>query len=569
MRQREFVYPGTDLDRGRNLLALLGSFWLSSYAGKDQINSYVTATAELVKQTLKNLYEVVAATSRKDVPVFHEETIVPVTLRRSDLNGPRTRPLRFDTENLVFDGTEVFDQPQAAQFYVFPLPPQLVDIGYLFNKITFPTAALVKNTDFLIDRENNALIFAANPFENDGFLREKIVGTDDVEITLWGFSGKFDYDYVFEQFAYAIGLRLRSSDGYKELMNAVITGLIDGGVTAKVLDTAISAICGIPLALDTETVEVVRLDRTGLFIATDKNVYRFSDTAEPVVVPGQALRPGDYLIRGFEISEFFVGNTYLSPEIDEQVVCQVLPETILATNAFEVLTTETDEELALVFQREVCSRVRKDLSAIALDAGFLSACFWGDLVFEDKNVPLEIDTAHPSGYTYIKFGLGGFPADVEHFFDEVHRRGIERLTAPPAECPPRPVRGTLAHVLDRRKNINSEPTAATLPKTINPLRFLIENILRNNVFVVRIIVSALGQNTLGLYNIRHLRALIPPQTAMIVVFELATDVDKIYPDNIVENVTRFKGATPISDTVPESLIRDVGATARIVSGTCQ
>lgn len=569
MKKREFVYPGTDLDRGRNLLALLGSFWANSYTGIDQVSSYVTTTAETVKQTFKNLLEVVAATSRHDLPVFHEETFFPVGIRLSELNSAKTNTVRFSDSAAVFDGTLTFDQPIQSELYVFPLPQNLVDIGYLFNKVTFPTVALMKNADFFVDIENRALVFASNPFENEGFLQQKIIGTGDTEITLWAFSGKFDYDYVFEQFAYTIGLKLRSSEGYKELMNAILTGVIDGGMTAKMLDTAVSAICGIPLALEHETVETVRLDRNGMFIATDKTVYRFNGNAEPVVVPGQELHPGNYLVRGFEISEFFVSNTYLPADTTEQVVCDVPPETLLATNAYEVLATETDEDLALILQQETCSRVRKDLTTLALDAGFLSACFWGDLVFENKDVPLEVVEDHPSGYAYVRFGVGGLPADVDHFFDEIHRRGIERLQEVNETCPPQRVRATLAHVLDYRKNIEFEPTAATLPKTINPLRFLVENVLRNNVFVVRIIVSALGQNAIGLYNIRHLRALIPPQTAMIVVFELAADVDKIYPDSIAENVEFFTGMEPVNDSVPHTLVRDLGATAHVISGTCQ
>lgn len=567
MQKREFVYPGTDLDRGRNLVALLGSFWANSYTGIDQLHSYAAATAETIKQTFNNLLEVVAATSRHDIPVFHAETIFPIRLRRSEMNGVKTNTANFDENTATFNSALYFDRPMQSELYSFPLPDNLVDIGYLFNKITFPTVALVKNTDFIIDASRRALVFARNPFDNNGFLRTDDAG--DQHITLWAFSAKFDYNYIFEQFAYAIGVHLRSSEGYRDLMNAVMTGLIDGGSTAKMLDTALSAICGIPIALEHETVETVRLDRNGMFVATDKTIYRFRSDAEPVVVPGQVLKPGDYLVRGFEVSEFFTGNTYISPDNEEQVICRVPAEQILATNDDAILATETDEDLALVLQQETCARVRRDLTTLALDAGFLSACFWGDLVFENRDVPLEVIEDHPSGYTYVRFGLGGLPADVDHFFDEIHRRGIIQLQNQPVTCPPKPVRGTLAHVLDTRKNIDFEPTAETLPKTINPLRFLVENVLRNNVFVVRIVVSALGQNALGLYNIRHLRALIPPQTAMVVVFELAAETDKISTDNLSEQLAFFTGTEPRTDTVPHTLINDLGATARVISGTCQ
>jgi hypothetical protein len=95
-------------------------------------------------------------------------------------------------------------------------------------------------------------------------------------------------------------------------------------------------------------------------------------------------------------------------------------------------------------------------------------------------------------------------------------------------------------------------------------------VLRNNVFVVKIIVSALGQNHLGLYNIRHLRQLLPPGTAMIAIFELAAGPDRLDGENDVqENVNTFTGAEPIADTVPVELLRDAGVTVRLFSGTCQ
>jgi len=220
---------------------------------------------------------------------------------------------------------------------------------------------------------------------------------------------------------------------------------------------------------------------------------------------------------------------------------------------------------------EISCRVpRPDISALALDSGFLSACFYGDLVFENKDVPLEIDAEHPSGFTYVKFGLGGLPADVERFFDELHMRGIQAALLPPDPCFPGRRLGTLAQLLDRRAQPDGQPTAQHLPQTINPLKFLVENVLRNNVFVVRIFVPALGQNHLGLYNIRHLRQLIPPQTAMLVVFELAVDLDTLRAeDHITESVHTFTGMNRLADTIPDTLIRDIGATARLISGTCQ
>jgi hypothetical protein len=572
MKKQEFVYPGSDLDRSRNLIALLGSFWAKNYAGIDQLHSYVDAVGETVTQSYRNLLEVVSGLSRFDVPLFHEESLVAVTLRKSELNSGLTNRALFDRSAQTIDGTLQFDRPLQGEFFAFPLPPKLVDVAHFFNRVAFPTAALAKNIDFIIDIERSAIIFAANPFNNPAFIRRPLErdGRTDEEITLWGFCGRYDYNYVFEQFAYAVSLSLKTSQGAKDLMNAVTTGLVDGGATAKMLDTALAAICGIPVTVDPhEVVEEVRYDNHGLFIATDRNVYRFAMRAAPLVVVGQSLPAGSYLVRGFDVSEFHTSNNYSSAENTQDVICCPAPVKILSGGDGDLLT-EAGESFSLNLPEISCRVPRPDISALALDSGFLSACFYGDLVFENKDVPLEIDAEHPSGFTYVKFGLGGLPADVERFFDELHMRGIQAALLPPDPCFPGRRLGTLAQLLDRRAQPDGQPTAQHLPQTINPLKFLVENVLRNNVFVVRIFVPALGQNHLGLYNIRHLRQLIPPQTAMLVVFELAVDLDTLRAeDHITESVHTFTGMNRLADTIPDTLIRDIGATARLISGTCQ
>ena len=571
MKKRTFTYPGSDFDRGKVLLASLGTFWADIYEGSDQVTSYATATAEIVTQSYNNLLSVLAGISRYDVDVFHKELLSPIRLRKEDVNAINTTRFLFDNTDKKFDEAELFFSRQIKQeLYAFPLPENLVRIGYIFNKIAFPTLSLTNQVDFIIDQVSKAIIFSDNPFDNAALTKNIVGDAANEEMTLWGFSCDYDYNYVFNQFAYALGLKLRSSEGYKQLMNAIFSGLVDGGLSSKTLDLALTAITGIPLALDHERVETIRDDRHGLFIATDKNVYRFNCDVEVVVKEGQVITPGTYLIAGLTVSEFFTGNKYKLPEDDKDLVCYVQPEILLATNDYETMITEsTGEDILVSVERRDCQKIKRDLSQLALDSGFLLQCFWGDLVFENKDVPLEIDESHESGYTFVRFSLGGYPADVDRFFDELHARGVDLLENPPDLCKEKPTRGTLARTLDRRKNLTSEPTAATLPAKINPLRFLIENVLRNNVFVVKIVVSALGQNAVGLYNIRHLKKLIPPQTAMIVVFELSGGTENIGPDYVAETVDTFVGMEPILDVVPETLVNDLGATARIISGTCQ
>jgi hypothetical protein len=573
---QQFTYPNSDLDRGRALMAVLGSFWSRTYTAKDQVRSYAESTGALAVQTYRNLLESVWSLSRYEVPVFHREYWTPIVLKRSDLTNGTINNYLFGDGGHVFDEYgSFFDVNLAANFYYFPAPEKLVRVGKLFNKILFPTAALTENVDYIIDGKRGAIIFAENPFENAALLRRTTTtaGEPDEEMLLWGFSGQFDYDTVFEQFAYALGVRLNSSQNYKDLTNAVINGLLNGGATAADLDLALSAITGVPVTIeDEETVEAVAHDNYGLFVATDKHVYRFADHAEPVVNIGQRVRAGAQLVRGFEIDELFVGSAYAQYVSDDPLACCYMPGGLLVANNLNTLATENEADILLDPDTQICISPKKPISSLALGEGYLAACFYGDLIFEDKNVPLIVDTAHESGFTFLSFKLGGIPADVEYFFNELHYRGVTAALKPAPACPPdTQPRFTLAQYLDKRKNRATEPGPEHLPATINPLRFIVENVLRNNVFLVRITLTALGKNRLGLYNVRHLRQLLPPHSAMIVIFELqpGTDVVKA-PDFVHESVGQFTGAEQIHEVVSgDDLVRDGGATLRLISGTCQ
>jgi hypothetical protein len=93
-------------------------------------------------------------------------------------------------------------------------------------------------------------------------------------------------------------------------------------------------------------------------------------------------------------------------------------------------------------------------------------------------------------------------------------------------------------------------------------------------FVVKIIVSALGQNHLGLYNLRHLRQLLPPGTAeedIKVVFEVPAGTDRLEhgPEAVGGEISNmFAGVEPATDTISAESIRELGVTVRSGSGIC-
>ena len=128
----------------------------------------------------------------------------------------------------------------------------------------------------------------------------------------------------------------------------------------------------------------------------------------------------------------------------------------------------------------------------------------------------------------------------------------------------------MAHILDRRTNPVGEPQPDDLPTTINPLEFLVKNVLRNNAVIAAVNVSTLGKNHLGLYNIRHVRQLLPPGSGLFLIYTLSSKNDRIDgTKTLVETIDQFKAAEPLADVVAASRVKDGGVIVRTVSGTCQ
>ena len=530
----QFIFPQSVYDVPSNLLAVLGSWWVDEYSGKDQLHAYAQAKAQVEQQTVLDTMELIASLSRFSVPIYHRDNWYPLYLLKSEQNNAQTSLARYDDGSTYGDGT-YYDVPTMSPFYAFPKPEGLETASVMMNRFTDPTLILSENVDYLLN--DTAIIFRSSPFD-DARIAKRPVYKDgqqvDTEAVIWIYRGEWDWDTIYRQFAYVLGMRLKSSQGYRDIMNAVYDATIGGAVRGSVLN-ALSAMTGVPLVTEAvETVEVITADSDNLLIITDQHVYKFDLTATPIVAVGDTVTKGESLTDTIRVYELNCGAT---------------PDTV----------------------RSLC-----------LGKGYLSSCFYSDIIFENREVPLQVDAEHVSGYTKVSWGLGGFPLDVDRFFDELHERGVEEASREIDDCETTdtityPVNncdeqgtvgryGTLAHLLDTRDTRVGEPTSAHLPRTINPLKFLVENVLRNNACIVQVQASA-ASNGVGLHNMRLLQKVIPPHTATILMIDVAPQSDAISVNNITQQVTTFTGMEPLSDTI--NTVSDSRITIRVVSGTCQ
>ena len=462
-----YRYPQNDFDNPELLLNLLGSFWATTYQGNALVEELAGVTGQMAQQTYLQLLELVNSISRFNVPIYHQDNWYALTVRESELNTDASLLARYQTPtslryqaNTDLSYTSVV--PGSAVFTV-TTPDGLVQVPLIFNRLTSPTVELVHGIDYWL--EDTVIAFRDNPFTNPLIAKRDILNRTgaivDRELVLWIYRGQWDWHTIYEQFGYALRLRLKSSAGYRQFINAIFDAFV-AGTSVRTQQLALSAAFGVPLVVEAhEMVEVVQTDAQFLQIITDQHVYQFPKTTQALVAPGDVVHAGEPLTDLFQIFEFNRG-ARLAPT---------------------------------------------DVAAITAGPGVLAWGYWGELTFENIETPVVVEL-NVDGFTKVSWQLGGFPFDVEKFWDDIHAAGVAQGQ-------------TLAMRMDTRETPSQQPTADWLPATVNPLQFLVDNLLRHHAYVVKVRPGSTRINPLEFIPAEQLRKIQPPHTLMLLIVELA------------------------------------------------
>lgn len=520
-----FKYPGRDIDRPETLIGFLGTHWNNAYDGREQVKGLMGSRGRLEYQKQIGLQEAIDNVSRFEQPLFHRDHWFLLKLRETQRNAGDIAILKYgDADfNAVYDTDPVtgvlykYGTPNNTQS-IFPLAAEVVNVPYILSSFDDPTASLTLGLDYFLSSNDDAIVFRNNPFDDTRFLIEDIYDEGivvDREITLWCFRSQHRQDLVYRQFGYVVGLALNSSAEYRDYVNAIWDAAVDG-TAVKQVDQAVAAMTDTPIVVnDTEVVEHVTRDERHTLIITDTHVYRYPLNAVPIVSVGDTVRLADQLVDTVQIFEFHDGTV---PDITE-------------------------------------------LRGLELSGGFLIDGFEGGISWTNDSVAVSVDTS--GMFTRVEWPLGGFVGDVAEFWDQVHARGVEN--------PP-----TLAQLLDTRTNQVGEPGASNLPATINPLEFLIQNVLRNNAYVVRVNITRQGDKALPFDVSRKLRSVIPPHTAMLLVVELAVDEETITLDapgdtvsfGMSESLASGDALEPIEETLDLTTMFEECPVLHYTGGLC-
>jgi hypothetical protein len=138
-----------------------------------------------------------------------------------------------------------------------------------------------------------------------------------------------------------------------------------------------------------------------------------------------------------------------------------------------------------------------EIPAIALPLGMLDPSIGGEITFENSQVPVTVTGT--AGNERVEWQLGGSEEAIQRFWDLTHQKRL--------------LYGySLYDVLVAEYG--------SIPATINPMEFLIDNVLRNNCFVVVIQQRGIGEDALNTEIATLLRKILPPHTAVIIIIEL-------------------------------------------------
>lgn len=461
-----FRYPQNNFDDPERLLSLLGSFWATAYQGNALLRDLAGTAGLLAQQSHLHLLELVRSVSRYTVPIFHQDNWHGLHILESELNTDSGLLEKYSTPasvSYIATTDQHYNEISPQPFYSVTKPEGLENVQVIFNRLTSPSVELIKDIDFQL--KTSVITLRNNPFDNPLIPKRDVLDSRgaivDRECVLWLYRGQWDWQTVYEQFGYALQLQLKSSEGYRNFVNAIFDAFVEG-TSVRTQQQALAAVFGIPLVVEaTETVKHVVSDTNHLNVITDAHVYQFPTTATTVVTVGDTLQAGDPLTDLMQVFEF---------------------------NRGAPVTAE-------------------DIPALTTGSGLLAWGYWGDLTWDNKEVDIQVEL-DVDGYTKISWELGGFPFDVEKFWEDIHAKGVAAGE-------------TLAMLLDIRENPTGQPTAASLPVTVNPLQFLIDNLLRGNAYVVKIRPGSQLRNQLAFVPVAQLRKIQPPHTLMLLVVELA------------------------------------------------
>lgn len=465
------VFPESDLERPRDVQQLLGDCWALLYGGRAQVAGVVSGYLDLYAQVLQTQREAQACASRFELPLFHTELWALRQLKLSERTVDRASRLKFG-DGAVFGAqtsgiTYLYGQEMRRPRVSWTLSDPVAEVLVICDRPYEPRLLLVQGVDFWFDARTQRLTFLEDPTES-GFLRAT---------TLWDGETATDTVYniwlhhaqIDREFLFRhFGYVLGLRVSSTEASRRLVNALLDSSLVGSSVWQAREALAAM-LGLP--------------LVLTDGETVEHVETG-----PGRQFVATDQAL-------------YLLPDADTPTVA-----------AGDVLRRGDTLSTALQFFSLRRGELPDDLPALTLGEDLLGPGYTAPLTFENALRPVI------RGAAGVELTIAGRTEDVSRFWTLVRAREASQGV-------------TLAHSLRTSTRYGTfGATADGIPNELNPAAFVCAEILRyhTTLAVARLSQAGLRDLSNGLDALRHI---LPPQSSMYVVAQLAEIIDTDEPSD--------------------------------------
>ena len=356
-------------------------------------------------------------------------------------------------------GSSTISYGEAVGFS-WKLPAGVTSVSQIYNRVSYPSASLFEGVDFSLNTSNNRLVFSFDPFLNINFAtRDKLNSKGVQDRELAMWLYLPKIDQRSVQQIYGLPIGIDGKSG--DAYKGLVNAIYDClilGMSSGRLSRLLGYALDAPVASSTEIVESINSSIRKV-IVTNKKVYFLSARAQPTV------SVGDEVILGQSLSD------------------------------------------ALVIKELVRGSDLSDVKAITLGKGFTNNQFSYDLTFVNENLPVEV--TDNDGVTDLKFKVSGHPFDVDRFWEMVHSNGVRKEK-------------TIAMGLDLREDKTGTLYRESLPSIINPLQFLINEMIPGGLTLVTIKAESVPQ---GIPRLDVVPDLVSLGNGVFFIFEAPLAID--------------------------------------------
>jgi len=490
------------------IFSWLGSLWTGLYEDKETIYAYCKGSSLVAAQVYLDFLELFNSFGRQDIPIFHREIWLPLTIRKSQRNlgqpivcgltpsvtvGPQPTGGAYRPD-AVF---EVGGTVSRERYVTYPYETDREVVGgvsRVSDRIVLPNTVLLRGTHYTLS--DGEIIFreSADPFANPDYLRREVVdantGATDEEILLWATDALIDGAYLYSSFGAVIGFTAESGSYYYNALNA-LWDLRFGGANLCNARRALASLLGVAItSQDAETVVDVVANPDGshtVITSVATYVVPSIETLSPAVTTGAQLPAGSFL------SE----TVHYYPRLD--------PDRFEATNRLSL------------------TQFLLDVPVLELPAGVAGNGVRGGINVEWQDVNIYYRGNDTNGNPKLDFTVGGEESDVTTFWSSIWRR---------AEQNGQSLADFFAPYLWTPPPYGVPGMAVGL---INPLRFFMQNFLKYNVAVVVVDFDGLPTYIKSLSVFANVNRLLPAHTAMLVMGRkrVADTVGTVATDSLV------------------------------------